>query len=222
VLGLGLLARWGWQLTALLAGTAGCMAAAGAVGAFLADLLLNALAQGRLKRARMRAAAAHYARWASAAEPEPGLLRTMDVNYKGQRLEIRWLEDDQPSARAYRACLVELVRTAQDVWRHSSEEPRRTGLTEQDLVGEGRMFERKRDYLKAIRVLADMQLVQRENGLPTRLADGWSYARAMSYLREQAPLPDLPDPPPLWNSVKAREKRPPESPGDPAAGAQAV
>lgn len=165
---------------------------------FLIDIALSAKAEGEMRRARLRAAARIYSEWAEGTLEPPTHLRTATIKVNGEVRRLDWLEDDDPDTRRWRECLIALFQHARAVQRDHKGE--RTGLTEADLIGDGRMFSHREPYLNAIRVAKDLGLVVRINGMPTRMADDWTYTKAVSYLQTSAVLPPIKHRPPPFRA----------------------
>lgn len=161
--------------------------------AFLADITLNALAEGAAKRARLRAASRIFLEWASGRLDPPLQTRTAIVRVNGEARRLDWLTDDDKETARWRQLLVALFQHART--QHRETKGARTGLTEVDMVGETgeRMFARRDAYLIAIKVAKEIGLVDRINGVPTRLAEGWTYSKAIAYLQTAAVIPPIKD-----------------------------
>lgn len=158
---------------------------------FLADISLNAKAEGEARRARLRAASRIYREWADGTLEPPTTLHTAAYTVNGEVRRLDWLSDDDPETQRWRGLLVALFHYARALHRESK--GARTGLTEADLVGDGpqHMFPGRDAYLQTIRVAKDLGLVERVNGVPTRLAEGWTFTKAITYLQTAAVIPPI-------------------------------
>lgn len=188
---LGMLFRQSPETVLWLGVTFGLVGFLALIVLFLADTTLSGLVEGETRRARLRAARRIFQEWAEGTLEPPAEVHTSTYRVGGEVRKLDWISDDDPEAWKWRRLLAHLFQFARAYHRESK--GARTGLTEADMVGEGsgKMFPRRDGYLKAMKIAKDLGLVTRENGQSTRLAEGWTYTKAITYIQTAAVLPPI-------------------------------
>lgn len=186
---LGLLFKAEWGVVLWLGITSALGGSLTLVAIFLVDLTLSALREGGTRRSRMKAAQRVFELWATKDIEPPDNLQTAVYRVGGEVRTLAWLQDDDAETGKWRWLLVHMFQFARSIYRET--QGKRTGFTEADLVGDAGMFYGREGYLNAIKVAKDLGLVERVNGIPTRLAEGWNFTKAISYLQTAAVIPPI-------------------------------
>lgn len=168
---------------------------------YLTDLALTAKAEGQTRRAKLKAAHRLYTAWAEGTLEPPTDLKTATYKVGGEVRRLDWLHDDDPDTAKWRMLQVTLFQRARVIARESG--GKRTGLTEADMVGDtaAHMFYGRDAYRLAIRIAKDLGLVEVINGIPTRLAEGWTFQKVVHYLQTAAVIPPIKERPVGYRSL---------------------
>lgn len=168
------------------------------IGSFLVDVALTAKAEGDAHRAKLRAAQRIYHAWASGSIEPPSEMKTAVYKVDGEVRPLSWLSDSDPEAARWRATLVAVFQYGRAYYTQSRGE--RTGLTEKDMVGDtpDHMFYGREGYILTMKIAKELGLVERINGLPTRIGDQWNWAKVITYLQTSAVLPPIKEHAPVY------------------------